>query len=71
MVNIQQASIVFYLSLNVNSLLIVMNRIVCYECIVGFRGYSCSLPLCGSLEDHDEKRPISSNITNSCDCESR
>ena len=39
------------------------------ECIEGFGGDDCSLPLCGSLEDHNEKRPIRSNTTNSCVCE--
>lgn len=38
------------------------------ECIEGFGGDDCSLPLCGSLEDRNEKRPIRSNITNTCDC---
>ncbi|KAK5781051.1 hypothetical protein RI543_001440 [Arxiozyma heterogenica] len=38
------------------------------ECIEGFGGDDCSLPLCGSLEDRNEKRPNRSNITNTCDC---
>ena len=38
------------------------------ECIEGFGGDDCSLPLCGSLEDNNVKRPIRSNTTNTCDC---
>ncbi|CAL9730569.1 hypothetical protein MOUN0_J08856 [Monosporozyma unispora] len=39
------------------------------ECIEGFAGDDCSLPLCGSLENDNNKRPIRSNITDTCDCE--
>ncbi|CAL9735545.1 hypothetical protein MOSE0_H08548 [Monosporozyma servazzii] len=40
------------------------------ECIEGFAGDDCSLPLCGSLEKDNNKRPIRSNITEVCNCDS-
>lgn len=38
------------------------------ECIEGFAGDDCSIPLCGGLSDDNSERPRRSNDTNQCDC---
>ena len=40
------------------------------ECIDGFGGDDCSVPLCGALSSGNSKRPLRSNETNTCECES-
>lgn len=38
------------------------------ECLEGFGGDDCSVPLCGALSDDNSKRPMRSNETNTCEC---
>ncbi|AQZ18621.1 ADP1 (YCR011C) [Zygosaccharomyces parabailii] len=38
------------------------------ECIAGFDGDDCSVPLCGGLDDANERRPKRENGTNTCQC---
>lgn len=38
------------------------------ECLDGFAGDDCSIPVCGGLSDDNSSRPPRSNETNSCDC---
>ncbi|QLG71364.1 hypothetical protein HG535_0B04040 [Zygotorulaspora mrakii] len=38
------------------------------ECIEGFSGDDCSIPVCGGLSDDNSRRPKRSNVTNECDC---
>lgn len=39
------------------------------ECLAGFGGDDCSIPLCGSLSEENDKRPLRDNKTESCNCE--
>ncbi|QLL32138.1 hypothetical protein HG536_0C03060 [Torulaspora globosa] len=38
------------------------------ECLEGFAGDDCSIPVCGGLSDDNSRRPQRSNETNTCDC---
>lgn len=38
------------------------------ECLEGFAGDDCSIPVCGGLSDDNDKRPRRPKDTNECDC---
>lgn len=40
------------------------------ECLDGFGGDDCSLPLCGALPDGNDNRPTRDNDTEKCECKS-
>lgn len=39
------------------------------ECLAGFAGDDCSIPVCGGLSDDNEKRPRRPDDTNECECD--